>query len=86
MVISNNARQRTVILPIICVALFLSVLNASALGVMLPDIAAGLSVDSGQLGWIMTGFLLVFGIAIPFYGRPAGWLTVTARNRCSSWG
>jgi DHA2 family metal-tetracycline-proton antiporter-like MFS transporter len=71
MVISNNARQRTVILPIICVALFLSVLNASALGVMLPDIAAGLSVDSGQLGWIMTGFLLVFGIAIPFYGRLA---------------
>ena len=83
MVISNNARQRTVILPIICVALFLSVLNASALGVMLPDIAAGLSVDSGQLGWIMTGFLLVFGIAIP---STAGWLTVTARNRCSSWG
>ena len=67
----NNAGRRAAILPIICVALFLSVLNASALGVMLPDIAAGLSVDSGRLGWVMTGFLLVFGIAIPFYGRLA---------------
>ena len=68
---SVSAGHRSAILPIICVALFLSVLNASALGVMLPDIAAELSVDSGQLGWVMTGFLLVFGIAIPFYGRLA---------------
>ncbi len=69
--VSDSAGHRSAILPMICVALFLSVLNASALGVMLPDIAAELSVDSGQLGWIMTGFLLVFGIAIPFYGRLA---------------
>ena len=69
--VSDSSGRRSAILPIICVALFLSVLNASALGVMLPDIAAELSVDSGQLGWVMTGFLLVFGIAIPFYGRLA---------------
>ncbi len=65
----NNSRQGVFILLIICIALFFSVLNASALGVMLSDIAADLSVDTGQLGWIMTGFLLVFGIAIPCYGR-----------------
>ena len=69
-VASNSGRQAAV-LPVICLALFLSVLNASALGVMLPDIAADLSVDTGQLSWVMTGFLLVFGIAIPFYGRLA---------------
>lgn len=67
----NNSRAGATILLLICTALFFSVLNASALGVMLPDISADLSVDTGQLGWVMTGFLLVFGIAIPFYGRLA---------------
>jgi EmrB/QacA subfamily drug resistance transporter len=56
---------------IVCVALFFGVLNASAVGVVLPDIANDLSVDTGQLGWLMTGFLLIYGIAIPFYGRLA---------------
>ena len=50
---------------------FFGVLNASAVGVVLPDIAEDLSVDTGQLSWLMTGFLLIYGIAIPFYGRLA---------------
>ncbi len=67
----DDSGQGATVLLIICIALSLSVLNASALGVMLPDIAADLSVDTVQQGWVMTGFLLVFGIAIPFYGRLA---------------
>ena len=67
----NDALRSVFVLLIICIALFAGVLNASALGVMLPDIAADLSVDTAQLGWVMTGFLLVYGIAIPFYGRLA---------------
>ena len=59
------------VLLTVCVALFFGVLNASAIGVVLPDIAADMSVDTGQLGWLMTGFLLVYGIAIPLYGRLA---------------
>ena len=59
------------VLLMVCVALFFGVLNASAVGVVLPDIAADLSVDTGQLSWLMTGFLLIYGIAIPFYGRLA---------------
>ena len=39
--------------------------------VVLPDIAEDLSVDTGQLSLLMTGFLLIYGIAIPFYGRLA---------------
>ena len=49
------------ILVIVCVALFFGVLNASAIGVVLPEIADDLSVDTGQLGWLMTGFLLIYG-------------------------
>ena len=56
---------------VVCYALFFGVLNASALGVVLPDIARDLEVEIGQLGWIMIGFLLVYGVAIPFYGKLA---------------
>ena len=71
MTTDDHAPRRAFILLIICIALFAGVLNASALGVMLPDIGADLSVSAAQLGWVMTGFLLVYGIAIPFYGRLA---------------
>ena len=57
------------VLAVVCVALFFGVLNASAVAVVLPDIAEALTVDPGRLSWLMTGFLLVYGIAIPFYGR-----------------
>ena len=59
------------ILVIVCVALFFAVFEASAISVILPDIADDLSVDTGQLSWLMTVFLLIYGIAIPFYGRLA---------------
>ena len=76
----NGSREATVdgqaagraakgILALVCVALFFGVLNASAVAVVLPQIAEDLSVDPGPLSWLMTGFLLVYGIAIPFYGR-----------------
>ena len=59
------------ILVVVCVPLFFTVLNASAIGVLLPEIAADLNIGTGQVSWLMTGFLLVYGIAIPFYGRIA---------------
>ncbi len=59
------------ILIVVCIVLFFAVLEASAVGVVLPEIAIGLSVDTAQIGWLMTSFLLVYGIAIPFYGRLA---------------
>ena len=56
---------------VVCIALFFQVLNASAVDVILPEIASGISADMSQIGWLMTGFLLVTGISIPFYGRLA---------------
>ena len=71
--VGNHTREGTPIgvLLIVCFALFFGVLNASAVAVVLPDIGGDLSVDTGQLSWLMTGFLLIYGIAIPFYGRLA---------------
>ena len=59
------------VLAVVCVAQFFGVLNASAVGVVLPTIGEDLSVEPGLLGWLMTGFLLVYAVAIPFYGRLA---------------
>ena len=59
------------VLLVVCAALFFGVLNASAVGVVLPQIADDLAIEAGWLSWLMTGFLLIYGIAIPFYGRLA---------------
>ena len=59
------------ILLVVCYTIFFGVLNASAIGVVLPDIAAELDIEFSQASWLMTGFLLVYGVAIPFYGRLA---------------
>ena len=67
----DTASNALGILLVVCAALFFGVLNASAVGVILPEIAADLSIDSGQLSWLMTGFLLIYAIAIPIYGRLA---------------
>ncbi len=69
--VKGQARSGPSVLAVICVAQFFGVLNASAVSVALPAIGKDLSVEPGVLGWVMTGFLLVYGVAIPFYGRLA---------------
>ncbi|PKB63519.1 MAG: hypothetical protein BZY80_07075 [SAR202 cluster bacterium Io17-Chloro-G2] len=68
---TDTSNSKMWVLLAVCVPLFCGVLNASAVGVVLPAIVADLDVAPGQLPWLMTGFLLVYGIAIPFYGRLA---------------
>ena len=65
-----NRPDRGVLL-IVCLPLFFSVLNASAVTVLLPEIGRDLAVGTGGLGWLMTSYLLVYGVVIPFYGRIA---------------
>lgn len=59
------------VLLVICAAVFFTVVNASAVVVVLPELGDDLSVEPGALSWVMTGYLLVYGIAIPIYGRLA---------------
>jgi EmrB/QacA subfamily drug resistance transporter len=37
--------------------------------IALPAIGRGLGVEPARLGWVITGYLLVFGVSVPFYGR-----------------
>ena len=35
----------------------------------MPQIANDLAISPGELSWLMTGFLIICGVAIPVYGR-----------------
>lgn len=59
------------VLFVVCAATFFGVLNASAVNVILPQIGRSFDVGPGLLGWVMSIFLLVYGVAIPFYGKLA---------------
>lgn len=58
-------------LLVVCAAVFTSVLNGTMTNVALPRIGEDLRVEQARLGWIVTGYLLMFGVAVPFYGRLA---------------
>lgn len=62
---------RPAVLVVVCTALFFGVVNGSAVAVVLPEIGADLNIDDANLSWVLSGFLLTYGVAIPFYGRLA---------------
>src|SRR3712207_1329861 len=64
-----RAARRTLIL--VSVAVVSSVLSSTMANIALPSIGRDLDVEPARLGWLVTGFLLVFGISTPFYGRLA---------------
>ncbi len=68
--VQRRGRQQATLLTV-CAALFVSVLNGTMLNVSLPVIGEDLGVEPARLGWIVTGYLLVFGVSVPFYGRLA---------------
>ncbi|WP_207957045.1 MFS transporter [Rubrobacter tropicus] len=59
------------VLAFVCATAFTVVLNGTMLPVALPEIGSALSLGSVALGWIITGYFLVNGVAIPFFGRLA---------------
>ncbi len=65
----SRAARRTLLL--VSVAVVSSVLSSTMTNIALPVIGRDLNVEPARLGWLVTGFLLVFGISTPFYGRLA---------------
>ena len=68
---AHSQEGHPAVLVVVCSALFFGVVNGSAVAVVLPEIGADLSIPTGSLSWILSGFLLTYGVAIPFYGRLA---------------
>src|SRR5215218_7537828 len=52
-------------------AVFVSVLNSSMVNVAIPLIREDFGASEAQVGWVITGFLLLYAIGIPLYGRAA---------------
>ncbi len=50
-------------------AVFVSVLNSSMVNVTVPIIGQEFGASAGQVGWVITGYLLVYAVGIPLYGR-----------------
>ena len=59
--LAGGSKSSVAVLIVVSWAMFFGVLNASAVGVVLPTIAGDLGIGIGQVSWIMTGFLLVYG-------------------------
>ena len=76
-----SAREETVdqekswgtrlLLIVVVTAILVSVLNQTFVNVVVPDIQKDYGVNQGQVGWVITGYLLVFAVGIPLYGRIA---------------
>lgn len=64
-----RAARRTLVL--VSAAILSSVLTGTMTNIALPLIASDLNIEPARLGWLVTGYLLVFGISTPFYGRLA---------------
>ena len=59
------------LLLVVVSAVFVIVMNGSMTNVALPTIGEEFGVSEGQAGWVISGYLLVFAIGIPLYGRLA---------------
>ena len=67
----HRRSQQQLTLLVVCMALFFNVLNGTMVNIALPAIGRDFGIEPARLGWIATGYLLVFGVAVPFYGRLA---------------
>src|SRR3954452_23711915 len=54
-----------------CVAQFVVVLDATIVAIALPAIGADLGLETTALGWLLTGYTLVFGGCLIAAGRLA---------------
>ena len=59
------------LLAVVVTAILISVLNQTFVNVVVPDIQQAYGATQGQIGWVITGYLLVFAVGIPLYGRVA---------------
>ena len=64
-------RRTRLLLAVVVTAILVSVLNQTFTNVVVPDIREDFGVSQGQAGWVITGYLLVFAVGIPLYGRVA---------------
>jgi EmrB/QacA subfamily drug resistance transporter len=69
--VEKGAVSTRLVMVVVSAAIFISVLQQTFVNVVVPDIRQDFGASQGQVGWVITGYLLVFAIGIPLYGRVA---------------
>lgn len=59
------------LLLVLCAAQLMVILDITAVNVALPDLARGLGIDGGDIGWTITSYSLIFGSLLLLGGRAA---------------
>ncbi len=62
----HRCSQQQLTLLVVCMVLFFNVLNGTMVNIALPAIGRDFGIEPARLGWIATGYLLVFGVAVPW--------------------
>jgi EmrB/QacA subfamily drug resistance transporter len=57
------------LLAVLVPAMLATVVASDMVNLMLPSIGTQFGASEAELAWVVTGFLLVFSVGIPFYGR-----------------
>ncbi|GAA0921568.1 MFS transporter [Pseudonocardia zijingensis] len=57
------------LLAVLVPAMLATVVASDMVNLMLPSIGAEFGASEAELAWVVTGFLLVFAVGVPFYGR-----------------
>ena len=57
------------LLVVLTSAVFISVLNSSMVNVAIPLIREDFGASEAQVSWVITGYLLLYAVGIPLYGR-----------------
>ena len=67
----GNTSARALAMPVLCVAQFVVVLDATIITTALPAIRQALGFTDAGLQWVFTAYALVFGGLLIFGGRVA---------------
>lgn len=57
------------LLAVLTPAMLATVIASDMVNLMLPSIGEEFGASEAELAWVVTGFLLMFSVGIPFYGR-----------------
>jgi MFS transporter, DHA2 family, metal-tetracycline-proton antiporter len=57
------------LLVVLISAVIIAVMNSSMVNVAVPVIREDFGASEAQVGWVITGYLLIYAVGIPLYGR-----------------
>lgn len=64
-------RNTRLLLVVVVASVLIMAFNQTFVNVLVPDIRRDFGATQGQVGWVVTGYLLAAAVGIPLYGRVA---------------